>query len=152
MDNTEWMYVKDHPDKEYLASRTKEYITSLTEGAAAKGWSVGAVDKLTAYGLLAIEGEGDHDLTVHGDCIILLSQIVNYFWLDGDALVEFAMFRYKEGDINNAWLSIDKFAKDCGCKQVVIGSSAAVSDRAFSRILKQGGYTPGSIIFTKAIA
>lgn len=146
-----WCPVKDHPDKALILSHARDHVRSLVSGAQAKGWSTGAVDKLVSYAEKACEGEGDHDLTVLGDCLIFMSQIIPVWWLDTDALVEFAIFRYKPGDINEAWEGLDQFAKYCNCRQIVISSSASVSDRAFSRVLQRAGFVPGSINFTRSI-
>lgn len=146
-----WVPVSDHPDKALILASARKHVTSLIEGASSKGWAVGATDRLVAYAEAACRGEGDHDLTVMGDCLILLSQVVPVWWLDKDALVEFALFRYREGDITKAWLGIEQFAKACNCGQIVISSSAAVSDRAFGRILTRAGYQTGSINFTRNI-
>lgn len=147
-----YTYVHDHKDHAHIKASLREYVTKLSDGARAKGWAAGAVDRLMRYAEDAADGRGMFDAVVLADTHILLFQTMEVWWLDGETLVEFSFFRYKDGgNTKDMHAAIEQLAKDRGCNQVVISSSAAVSDRGFQRLLTSHGFVQGSIQFVKEI-
>lgn len=147
-----YTYVHQHKDYPLIRRNLQQYVLGLTEGARAKGWAAGSVDRLLHYAEDAADGVGDFQAVVLADTHILMFQLSDVWWLDGDAIVEYAFFRYKEGgNTDHVYLAMEQLARNYGAKQIVIASSASVSDKAYARLLCSQGFVQGSIQFVKEI-
>lgn len=147
-----YTYVHQHKDYALIRRNLQEYVLGLTEGAKAKGWGTGSVARLLHYAEDAADGKGEFQAVVLADTHILMFQLSDIWWLDGDAIVEYSFFRYKPGgNVDDVYLAMEQLARNYGAKQIVIASSASVSDKAYARLLVRQGFTQGSIQFIKEI-
>lgn len=147
-----YVYVHQHKDYAHIRRNLQQYVLGLTEGARAKGWATSYCDRLLRIAEDAADGTGEFQAVVLADTHILMFQLSDVWWLDGDAIVEYSFFRYKEGgNVDDVYRAMEQLARNYGAKQVVIASSASVSDKAYARLLRQQGFTQGSIQFVKEI-
>lgn len=147
-----YTYVHQHKDYALIRRNLQQYVLGLTEGARAKGWAAGSVARLLHFAEDAADGKGEFQAVVLADTHILMFQLSEVWWLDGDAIVEYAFFRFKDGgNVDDVYLAMEQLARNYGAKQVIIASSASVSDKAYARLLRSQGFVQGSIQFVKEI-
>lgn len=147
-----YSYVHQHKDYPLIRRNLQQFVLGLTEGARAKGWAAGSVARLLHYAEDAADGKGEFQAVVLADTHILMFQLSEVWWLDGDAIVEYAFFRYKDGgNVNDVYLAMEQLARNYKAKQVIIASSASVSDKAYARLLRSQGFVQGSIQLVKEI-
>jgi hypothetical protein len=128
------------------------YLQTLRDGCAAKGWAPSSADQLLAYGVAALDDPAsEYSLSVLADTHLFLYRIDYVFWLGAEVLIEYGMLRYKPGPVTPAFNAIDQIARQAGVKHIAIGTSAAVRDDAYCRLLSRHGYQQGSVQFIKVL-
>lgn len=146
-----WLPARLHGDADLIRSSLPSYLDILRNGCAAKGWAPSAADKLLAYGQDALEGSGEYSLAVLADTHLFLYRVDYVFWLGAEVLIEYGFLAYKPGPIGPAFAAIDQIAKQAGVRHIAIGTSAAVRDDAYCRVLTRHGYQAGSVQFIKVL-
>lgn len=148
-----WLPARSHPDKDLLLGVMHDSIDALAAGVREKGWAAGSVEGLLEIGRKAIEGEdSDFGLAVLNDTHWLLYQVQYIFWLQADAVVEYALMRYKPGGHpHELFAAIDQLTKQAGASQTVLSTSASMREASYSRLLHQHGFRLSSMQFVKRI-
>lgn len=146
-----WLPARLHDDADLIRASLPSYLDTLRSGCEAKGWAPSSADKLLGYGLAAMAGIGDYSLSVLADTHLFLYRIDYVFWLGAEVLIEYGMLRYKPGPVSPAFSAIDQIARQAGVKHIAIGTSAAVRDDAYCRLLTRHGYQQGSVQFIKVL-
>lgn len=147
-----WLPARLHDDADLIRASLPQYLDTLRSGCEAKGWAPSSADKLLAYGYDALDNPAsEYSLAVLADTHLFLYRIDYVFWLGTEVLIEYGLLRYKKGPATPAFNAIDQIARQAGVTHIAIGTSAAVRDDAYCRMLTQHGYQPGSVQFIKVL-
>lgn len=146
-----WVPARHHKDAALIERLLPSYLDTLRDGCISKGWKPEAADKLIGFGRDALKGTSEYELGVLADTHLFLFKVEYIFWLDKLVLCEYALLRYKPGDCTEAYQAIDQIARQAGVDHIVIGTSAAVRNDAYCRLLQQHGYQPASVNFLKVL-
>lgn len=90
---------------------------------------------------------------VAGPCVVLVA-FGEQWWMPGLALIEEAIYRFRDGDIRDTFAGLEDYARMSGCARIIVGTAAVMGRRevAYGRILKRQGYVATAQQHTKELA